>query len=69
MFGQSHFGQNILGQPEQDHDLILPPWIVQCEDNTRWFQLSRRESSVEPCNPTESEEAVVPSDEVLKILG
>ena len=49
MLGQAIFGQNILGQPDADDELIVPSWDVQCPDTTGWILVKQRNSSVERC--------------------
>lgn len=65
MFGMSNFGQNLYGQTDGARELIPPPWIVQCPDLTGWFQLSRRISTVEPCQGNEESVTTLPPPEVI----
>ena len=56
MFGSSKFGENIFGQDEFDHELILPPWKVQCPDEGDWFPIRQHSTTVERCKPDPASE-------------
>ena len=63
MFGQDRFGENIYGQADDDRELILLPWVVQCPTIPKWGVLKEHQTTVEFCaNPKrdEDEEIVIP---------